>query len=64
MSVTNLDDRRPHCNVFALCLACWNRWIGTVVVRTSFFKLECPACKERESFASFIPDEYLEEHSE
>lgn len=51
----------PHFNIMALCLSCSHRWIGLVVARTSLFQLECPRCGAQNSFATFIPDEYLEE---
>lgn len=65
---------QPHFNVLALCLEvercivtggtykmCGHRWIGTVVSKTSLFKLECPKCGAQNSFASFIPHDYLQE---
>ncbi len=62
---------KAHFNVLAMCVAerfdgishtvCGHRWIGTVVANTSLFKLECPKCGEYDSFASFIPVDYLEE---
>lgn len=62
IDISDLKERRmdnePHFNVLALCLRCWHRWIGTVHFRTSLFHLECPRCKQDDSFASFIPDEY------
>lgn len=51
-------------NVIALCLVCTGKWIGTVKATASLFQLECPHCKEFDSFASFIPDEYLEQFGE
>lgn len=55
------DDGEEYCNLFALCLSCWHRWIATVESRTSVFKLECPKCKALDSFASFIPVDYTAE---
>lgn len=49
-----------HFNVFALCLECKKRWIGTVEVKASLFELECPECHKQNSFASIIPDEYVD----
>lgn len=51
----------PHFNVLAMCLPCGHRWIGTVIAKTSLFKLECPSCGAFDSFASFIPPDYSEE---
>ena len=51
-------DDGPYFNVLAMCLSCKNKWIGTVEARVSLFKLQCPACKATDSFASFIPEEY------
>jgi len=45
--------------ILALCISCRHRWIGTVESSTSLFKLQCPKCDEQNSFASFIPPEYL-----
>lgn len=46
---------------FAICLICQRRWIAAVNFNTPIFKLECPSCKSRESFASIVPSEYLKE---
>lgn len=51
-------------NVIALCLLCRHKWIGMVEVETSLFTLQCPACGTQDSFASFLPDDYLEEFSD
>lgn len=63
--VTSLDDKRPHYAVMAMCLqaSCQHRWFATVLARTSLFKLECPKCGAQNSFASFLPQDYLEEHA-
>lgn len=45
--------------VLVLCVVCRYKWVGNVLTRTSLFKLECPRCGEFNSFASFIPPEYL-----
>ena len=45
-------------NVLAMCLECKHRWIGNVTPEISLFKLECPACREMNSFASFMPPDY------
>lgn len=47
--------------VFSLCMNCFCRWIGHVKIDTSLFKLECPKCGVQDSFASFVPDSYLED---
>lgn len=52
----------PHFNVWALCLDCKQRWIGTVHYSTSLFTLVCPRCNRENSFASIIPDDYSEAH--
>lgn len=49
----------PYWNVNALCLECFHRWIGGVLAETSLFQLQCPRCGAFNSFASFIPDDYL-----
>lgn len=46
--------------VLAMCLDCENRWIGIVNHDTPLFELECGGCHHRNSFASVLPDEYLE----
>lgn len=56
------EDREPHFNVWAMCLPCSHRWIGTVHYKTSLFSLLCPECGSEESFASIIPNEYLLAH--
>lgn len=72
----DIMKNKPHFNVLAMCVSeeyddvtfdtrvCGHRWIGTVVARTSLFKLECPKCGQQDSFASFIPGDYLEEFKE
>lgn len=66
VTIEELKDRRldtePHFNIWALCLKCSKRWIGTVHYMTSLFTLECPECKSCDSFAAVIPGEYLEAH--
>lgn len=52
-----------HFNVIIMCLPCSHRWVGMVECQTSLFRLECPDCGAQDSFASFIPDEYLEDFS-
>lgn len=63
-NVVDLNSRRPPSeemfwNVFALCLACGTKWIGTVPNNVSLFKLECPHCGNFNSFATFVPDDYV-----
>lgn len=48
-------------NVMALCLNCHYKWIGSVEAKTSLFTLECPGCGADNSFASFLPDDYLDQ---
>jgi len=72
-NVTDVFKNKPHFNVIAMCVAkkyddvlfdtetCGHRWIGTVISGTSLFALECPRCCGQNSFASFLPDEYLAE---
>lgn len=47
-------------NASALCLACKTRWIATISEQTALFQLECPSCKCTESFASVLPQEYMD----
>lgn len=54
-------DRQPHFNWFALCLPCQRTWIATAAVSTSVFGLECPTCGQQKSFASAIPDGFLDQ---
>jgi len=60
-NITHIDEYKTHYAIIILCLACRFRWFGTVAQNTSLFKLECPQCREQDSFASFLPDEYLDE---
>jgi hypothetical protein len=66
----DIFKNKPHFNVMAICMApstckheslCLHRWIGTVMANTSLFKLECPKCGAQNSFASFLPLDYLSE---
>lgn len=54
------DKDAPHFSIIAFCLMCDRRWIGSVPARTSLFTLECPECGSTKSFASFLPDAYME----
>lgn len=47
--------------VSVLCLACLNRWVAGLEFRESVFDLECTECKTKDSFASFLPENYLEQ---
>lgn len=62
--VVSIDDMRnakkPKFVVLAMCILCLERWIATVYNETPLFKMECRHCGARESFASFIPEGYLE----
>lgn len=71
-NVEDINKNKNHYSVLAMCVnqkfegkllvdLCGYRWIGTVVAGTSLFKLQCPRCGEQDSFASFLPDEYMEE---
>lgn len=51
-------------SVLAMCTFCFQKWFASVLPETSLFKLECPKCHRQNSFASFIPDEYLKEWNE
>jgi transcription elongation factor Elf1 len=46
-------------NAFALCMLCNHRWVATVEISVSIFKLQCPSCGGQESFGSIVPDEYM-----
>lgn len=61
--IEDIFKNEPQFGVIAMCMACKHKWIGLVMAKTSLFKLECPACKEQDSFASFIPPEYAAEAS-
>ena len=64
-NVIDIRDRQgAWFNVMALCLGCKHKWIGTVECRTSLFKLECPKCGAFDSFASFIPDQWIDSVAE
>ena len=56
----NPDAKKPHFAIMAMCLVCNHRWMGLVVPETSLFQLECPMCHLQKSFASFMPQSYLE----
>lgn len=51
-------------NVLALCVSCQHRWVATLPQGTCLLHLECPDCGDQNSFASFYPDDYLEETDE
>lgn len=53
-------DDGPYFNVLAMCLPCSHRWITTVERKISLFKLLCPECQATDSFATFIPDEFID----
>ncbi len=59
--VENIFKNEPTYTIAAVCVRCWHRWLGSVMARTSLFGLECPECRQQESFATFLPDEYMQE---
>jgi hypothetical protein len=61
-NVVDLDDHRQDLRytVMAMCLACKHKWIGSALIETSLFYLECPQCSVQDSFATFIPQEYCD----
>jgi hypothetical protein len=61
MTVININKNAPHFMLAAMCLACNKRWIALVIAKTSLFHLECPECHAENSFATFMPQAYLEE---
>jgi hypothetical protein len=64
MKIYNIDDYREGeflFGVLAMCLHCNERWVDGAKKDQSLFKLDCPNCGERNSFASIVPAEYLKE---
>lgn len=51
--------KEPHFVLAIICLGCTNRWIGLVHKDANGFELECPACREQNSFYSVLPSNYL-----
>lgn len=66
--VADLDEKRREkqdselswFNAAAFCIHCRTRWIATISEKTALFNLECPSCKETDSFASVLPQEYMD----
>jgi len=56
----SLDDYKKQFALVAICLDCHHKWICSVIAHTSLLKLECPKCYKNNSFASFLPRDYLE----
>jgi len=61
-NVHQLEDTQPYWTIFILCLPCLHRWIGAVTKGTALTSLECPRCGKSNSFASFLPADYIDEH--
>lgn len=59
--VVSIARNQKKYMVTAICLICQKRWIEAVTHNTAIFKLPCPSCKSRESYASFVPYEFLRE---
>lgn len=57
--VIDINSKKAHYPILAMCIACKHRWIGIVVAATSLFRLECPTCGAQDSFASFLPIDYM-----
>ncbi len=61
-NVVPIQQAQPHYAVAVFCVICLHRWLGLVVKETNIFQLECPSCKSQDSYACFLPQEYLEAH--
>lgn len=59
--IIDINSLQPHWTLMAMCLSCKKTWVATVPAHTELFGLECPLCAEQNSFASFVPIDYLEE---
>lgn len=61
--IIQLDDHRPDNRkwfvAMALCLECLHKWVATVPEDVRLYSLECPKCKKKNSFASVLPEEFL-----
>lgn len=57
--VISLGVKKPHYAVFAMCLPCSRRWVGTIPKDVNPFTLMCPDCGGRDSFITFLPDDYI-----
>ena len=55
------DDGKLWFASFALCLLCKSTWIAHHTADTPLNSLECPICFKQDSFASVLPDEYVDE---
>jgi len=55
------EDKRKRYAVAAFCMICNSTWIGTVFGKTNILELKCPRCGECDSFASFLPDDFMKE---
>lgn len=58
--VIDINKNKPHWTLLALCLCCKKTWVATVMAETELFSLECPNCGGQDSFASFVPLDYLQ----
>jgi hypothetical protein len=63
-NVIDIQSKAQHYVAFAMCLPCARRWIASVTALNSLFHLECPSCRAQDSFASLVPQEYLNEFEE
>lgn len=59
-NVESIDRKKPHVAVLALCLPCKHKWLAVAPVKTHFFLMQCPRCKERDSWVTFIPSWYMD----
>lgn len=57
---TEAGHDKPTHGIVAMCVACQHRWYGLVYLGTSLLGLTCPECGEEQSFATFLPEGYLE----
>lgn len=74
--IVDITKNLAHFNVAAVCLAehwddgymdtryCHERWIATVPCGTNLFTLQCPKCMVQNSFAMFLPEDYIEYEEE
>lgn len=53
--VVNIDSKKHHILVYALCLRCLHQWKGLVLINDDWTQLECSVCKNQNSFTIPFP---------
>lgn len=58
-NIVDINKNKRHWVFSAMCRTCMYAWVAVVPKDTNIFKLECKHCGDFNSFASYIPSDFL-----